>query len=66
MKHISTVEKRRQKSEAAHDHNSSVRSRPTPRGEWLMMPNTEEGSDAAYEKLIERIVRGDRIRGYTL
>ena len=66
MKRAPIFEKRRQQHHATVHAVNPAPSRPTSHGKWFVMPDVEEGPDAAYREVIERIARGDRIRGHAL
>ena len=66
MKPIPILEKRRQQRDTTVVPVKPAPSRPASHGKWFVMPDVDEGPDAAYREVIERIARGDRIRGHAL
>jgi hypothetical protein len=66
MRRAPTLEKSRQRRSPAPVHVRRNPFRPAARCNWLELPDVDEGPDAAVRELIERIARGDLIRGHAL
>lgn len=66
MKRTPSFEKRQQRRHAARISIRPTRSRSVHNNQWLVTPDVDEGPDAAIREVIERIARGDRIRGHAL
>jgi hypothetical protein len=66
MKRASVLEKPRHRRNTALIPVRSTSSRRGHQAKWLVMPDVDEGPDAAFREVIQRIVRGDRIRGHAL
>jgi hypothetical protein len=66
MKRVPTCEQRRQRRNAAFIAARSTPSQSAHSRNWLALLDVDGGPDAAYREMIERIARGDRIRGHAL
>jgi len=66
VKRASTFAERRQQGNAAALPVRATPPRPVLDRKLLAMPDLDEGPDAAFREVIERITRGDRIRGHAL
>jgi len=63
---VSIFAERRQQRNADAIPVRATPPQPVLNRKWLAMPDLDEGPDAAFREVIERIARDARIRGHSL